>query len=403
MSDNYNIQTGLNLSNEAEGLDQNNPAMTYVDFGNQVVKNSQEQARQAQLVQQAIEQTKQQQLGTKQKTQADALGVNPELKDVFSVDEAVSYLKAAGVDNEQIQAFVDSLGERQTVSKAAIDTIIRKKEASVKVGVPFIASDTDATNASMVTKEGDQLMSGESYYDTGETDSDGNAVYGHGGKEPVDPLVKAGQKQNSIDDKALADLGRELSKVTNPSRGNFISQNIGRSFRALNEIHNNPDLPKQTLSYIQAEVGGIFMGGVPPESALQAADVTNLKQQINGTINKYTGIMQMFKTNDTTNQATYLTSLLTSLYQSTVDMATSMMEAKVKAYPGLVERRPDDVKTLLAEHEKTLSSGLTEGAKTDIKAVQDSDAKKEAAKTGGLEAKKAALKEKLNAMLAQGK
>lgn len=397
MSDNFNISTGLGSADQAEGLDPNNPAMTYVDFGNQIVRNSQEQARQAQLVQQAVEQTKQQKLGTKQKTEADAMGVNPELKDVFTVQQAVAYLKGAGVDDTQIQAFVDALGDAQTVSKAAIDTIIRKKELANKPGTPFIASDADAGNKSMVTKEGDQLVSGQSYYDTGEKDDDGNAIYGHGGKEPVDPAVKAGQKQNSVDDKALADLGKELSKVTNPSRGNFISQNIGRAFRALNEIHEHPDLPKPTLSYIQEEVGGIFMGGVPPESALQAADVTNLKQQINATVNKYTGIVQYFKASDTTNQSTYLTQLLTGLYQSTIEMAKSMMEAKVKAYPGLVERRPDDVKQLLASHEAVLSQGLTEGAKKDVKDVEDASAKKEADKTGaaGVEAKKAALRAKL--------
>lgn len=397
MSDNFNINTTQGQADQAEGLDPNNPAMTYVDFGNQIARNGTEQARQAQLVQQAVEQTKQQQLGTKQKYAAAAMGVNPEMKDNFTIDEAVAYLKAAGVDNNQIQAFVDSIGDKQTVNKAAIDTVIRKKEAQTKFGTPFIASDQDAASESMVTKEGDQLVSGQSYYDTGEKDDDGNAIYAHGGKEPVDPSVKAGQKQNSVDDKALADLGKELSKVTNPSRGNFISQNIGRAFRALNEIHEHPDLPKPTLSYIQEEVGGIFMGGVPPESALQAADVTNLKQNINATINKYTGIVQYFKKDDTTNQSTYLTQLLTGLYQSTIEMAKSMMEAKVKAYPGLVDRRPDDVKALLASHEAILSQGLTEGAKKDVKDVQDASAKKEAGKTdaAGVEAKKAALRAKL--------
>ncbi len=120
------------------------------------------------------------------------------------------------------------------------------------------------------------------------------------------------------------------------------------------------------------------MGGVPPESALQAADVTNLKQQINATINKYTGIVQYFKSSDTTNQATYLTSLLTSLYQSTVDMAKSMMEAKVKAYPGLVDRIPDKVKELLASHEAILTNGLTEGAKQDVTKAEAANTPKSA-------------------------
>lgn len=405
MSDNFNINTTQDQANEAEGLERDNPSMTYVDFANQMVKNQQSQAQQAALIQTAQELAKQQKLSTRQKTEADSMGVNPEMKDFFTVPEAVAYLKGAGVDDDQIQSFVSALGGKQVVSRAAVDTIIRKKEAGVKAGQPFIASSEDARNPSLVTKEGDNLVDGQSYYDTGEKDEDGNAIYGHGGKEPVDPTVKANQKQQQTDEHNLAELGKELSKVTNPSRGNFISQNIGRAFRALNEIHEHPDLPRQTLSYIQEEIGGIFMGGVPPESALQAADVTNLKQQINGTINKYTGVVQYFKKEDATNQSTYLTSLLTGLFQSTVDMAKSMMEAKVRAYPGLVDRIPDQVKELLASHEDILDKGLTEGAKKDMKKVQDDSKAKEDAKKGGgdLEAKKAALKEKLNAMLKQGK
>lgn len=366
MSDNYNINTTQEQSYDAAGLERDNPSMTYVDFANQMVKNSQAQQQQAALIKQAQELAKQKTLETTQKQAANDMGVNPEMKDFFTVDEAVAYLKAAGVDDEQIKSFVSSLGTKQIVSRAAVDTIIRKKEASAKLGTPFIASNEDAKNASMLTKEGDNLVAGQSYYDTGSLDEEGNAIYGHGGKEPVDPSVKADQKQNSVDEKALADLGKELSKVTNPSRGNFISQNIGRAFRALNELHEHPDLPKQTLAYIQEEVGGIFMGGVPPESALQAADITNMKQQINGTINKMTGLVQFFNSNKSTNQSTYLVSLLTNLYQSTVDMAKSMMEAKIQAYPGLLDRRPDDVKHLLDQHENVLSQGLSQGAKKDM-------------------------------------
>src|SRR5260221_474190 len=204
-------------ANEAAGLEPGNPAMTYVDFANQMAKNSQTQASQEEAIKQA-------QLLTRQKTAANAAGINPEMKGYLSIGEAVAQLKAAGIDDAQIQAFVESLGNQQYVSQTSLDTVIRKKEAQSKFGTPFIASEDDAQNASMVTKEGDKLVSGQSYYDTGEKDADNNAVYAHGGKEPVDPSIKAGQKQQQADEKSLADLGKELSKVTNPSRGNFISQ-----------------------------------------------------------------------------------------------------------------------------------------------------------------------------------
>lgn len=372
MADNFNIQTTQQESNEAGGLDNANPAMTYVDFANQIARNSQTQQYQQALIDQA-------KLALSQKQAAAGKGVNPEMKDYLSIDEATAELKAAGLDDDTIQQFVSSLGNQQVVSRQSLDTVIRKKQMGMRNGQPFVATDADV-KAGKVDEEGNPLISGQSYQAFVDPNSGETQYIRAGGESLLGKQGTADAKQNQQDEHQLADLGKELSKVTNPSRGNFISQNIGRAFRALNEIHEHPDLPKPTLQYIQEEVGGIFMGGVPPESALAAADVTNLKQQINASINKMTGIVQMFNTGDKTNQTNYLISLLTSLYQSTSDMAKSMMEAKVKAYPGLLDRRPDDVKALLDEHESILTKGLSEGAKSDMAATKTPAAAAPAAK-----------------------
>ena len=72
-------------ANEAGGLEPGNPAMTYVDFANQMARNSQTQQEQAEAIKQA-------QLLTQQKTAASAAGINPSEKGYMSKDEAQSFL-----------------------------------------------------------------------------------------------------------------------------------------------------------------------------------------------------------------------------------------------------------------------------------------------------------------------
>jgi len=372
MADNFNINTTQDQANEAEGLERDNPSMTYVDFANQMVRNSQSQQQQAALIAQAQELAKQQKLKTGQETAAAGEGINPSTKGYMSKDEALALIQAElsrqKLLSDDVKAALQTwynaapqMVEQQDVK----DFISRYQPKSAKVGAPFQATAADAADTDKTDESGKPLVEGQMYSVT--QDADGNTIYQRGGVDKEGAVQdKADAKQNALDEHQLADLGKELSKVTNPSRGNFISQNIGRAFRALNEIQRHPDLPKPTLQYIQEEVGGIFMGGVPPESALAAADVTNAKQQINALINKYTGVVQYFNKGSITDQSNYLNSLLISLYQSTTSMAKSLMEAKIQAYPGLIERRPDDVKKLLDSHEAILSKGLTEEAQTKV-------------------------------------
>lgn len=370
MADNFNINTSQDQSLISGGLDVNNPSMTYVDFANQIVRNAQEQKRQEELVQQAMEATKQSKLSTKQKTQADELGVNPELRDVFTVPEAVAYLKAAGVDDVQIQSFVESIGDQRTVSKAAVDTIIRKKERMAKAGVPFIASEEDAKNPSMLTKEGDQLVAGQSYYDTGEVDSDGNAVYAHGGKEPVDQEAKIHMKEEEAKEKQWQKLDTELNKFIRSSRGNALTQAAQRDVRGLNELAEGQPITKQMLHYIQKDVSGIFQGGVPPVTGADAEDFTNVKQQLNAFINKYTGMTSFFRS-DIGDQREYLLGLLMRLRESTIGMLEAALKSSMAGYEQIINDQPDRWERMLKGKMGAVSAGLSKNAETTMKAMKE--------------------------------
>lgn len=370
MSDNFNINTTQDQSLVAGGLDTNNPAMTYVDFANQITKAEQEQRRQEQMINQATELAKQEKLSTKQKTQADAMGVNPEMKDFFTVDEAVSYLKAASVDDKLIESFVASLNGKQIVSRAAIDTIIRKKEAQAKTGIPFIASAEDARNESLVTKEGDNLVAGQSYFDTGEKDEEGNAIYGHGGKEPVDQEHKLKLKEEEAAEKQWQKLDMEINKFLRSSRGNGLTTAVQRSVRALNELGEGQPLTSPVLSYIQRDISGIFQGGVPTVAGMDQEDFTNTMQKINNIIAKYTGVQGYFH-KDLGDQREYLLGLLMRLRDTTMQMLKASVASESTAYEQIIHGEPDRWTRMVDGKTHMVESGLSENAKTTMDAMKD--------------------------------
>lgn len=386
MSDNYNITTGLGSANEAEGLDPNNPAMTYVDFGNQMVKNAQTQALQAQQVQQAIEQSKQLKLQSTQKQAADDLGVNPELKDTFTIDQAVAYMKAAGIDNDQIQSFVDSLGDAQTVSKAAIDTIIRKKELSVKtsvVGKKFtmeqniaIPDGSKAEDLGLIPdaknpKVGHVPADGE--YQVAIDPSSGEPVRFVPLGDSPDENAKAKSKEAADAEKSWQKLDTEMNKFIRSSRGNALTQAAQRAVRAINELGEGQPLTAQTLSFIQKDLSGIFQGGMPPVSGMESEDFTNILQKVNQIIGKYTGV-QGYLHHDLGDQRQYLLGLLMRLRDSTTDMFKSALSSEASGYQTVIDSDPPRWQTMIDGKLQAVQAGLSKNAQTTLDAMSQAPA-----------------------------
>lgn len=353
MSDNFNINTTQAQANEAEGLDQNNPAMTYVDFGNQIVKNSQEQARQAQLVQQAIEQTKQQGLATTQGQEAQDLGVNPNLKEVLTVSQAVALLKAAGIDDAQIKAFKDAMGDNQTVSKVAVDTVIRKKELQSKLGTPFIASDADATNPSMFTKEGDQLVSGQSYYDTGDKDADGNAIYGHGGKEPKDTSLAVGEKDHQFWVRQFTQVVNKVNPYLSSNRtqvGVALASYV-RCTRALETLSKMP-VTKSDASNVIAEIGAVYKGGSPDAAQMLETQYHTIYGYFQNSIQGMFGKVRNYLPEDVRRQ---LVSRITDLENTSRQVIENSLQAAEAGYGEIISHNQDQWDKLVGFIDKALA------------------------------------------------
>jgi hypothetical protein len=106
---------------QAAGID---PAY---NFYNNIAQQSARQKQDEQRIAEARERIKQARLESTQKQEAADLGVNPELKDYLTVDEAVALLKANGLKQEVIDAFVSSLGDKEVVSRQALQAVILKK------------------------------------------------------------------------------------------------------------------------------------------------------------------------------------------------------------------------------------------------------------------------------------
>jgi hypothetical protein len=375
MADNYNITTTQGQANEAAGLDQNNPAMTYVDFGNQLARNSTEQARQAELVQQAMELTKQQKLKTGQETAASDLGINPSTKGYLSKDEALALIQAelsrqkllSDDVKAQLQQWYDAapaMVEQQSVK----DFISRYQPKSAKNGVPFVATDVDAADKDKTDETGKPLIEGQMY--SAVTDADGNVTYERGGQEKSDGSDKLALKESEAAEKQWQKLDTEMNRFIRSSRGNSLTQAAQRAVRALNELGEGQPLTAQMLSFIQKDISGIFQGGVPPISGMDSEDFTNVLQKVNQLIAKYTGV-QGYLHHDLGDQRQYLLGLLMRLRDSTTDMLKSALASEAGGYEQIIHADPDRWQRMMDGKLAAVQAGLSQNAQTTVDAMKE--------------------------------
>jgi hypothetical protein len=371
MADNFNINTTQQQSNEAGGLDNSNPAMTYVDFANQIAKNASTQQEQNLAVKNA-------QLMLQQKQQAAAQGVNPETSGYLSVDEATAELKAAGIDANTINDFVQSLNGQQMVNRASIDTIIRKKMLSTKMSVAgksFKTTDditippgVNASDIGLVpdpTKPGIGHVPNNGEYQVSVDPESGQPMsYIALGETPA--LPGAG-KEGQADEKSWQKLDAEINKFIRSSRGNTLSQAVQRANRALNELGEGQPLTSQVLSFIQKDLSGIFQGGMPPVSGMESEDFTTMYQRLNQFIAKYTGI-QGYLHSDLGNQRDYLVGILTRLRDSTVAMLKAAIASEASGYQTIIDATPNRWQTMVNDKLNAVTTGLSQNAQTTIAA-----------------------------------
>ena len=364
MADNFNINTTQQQANEAEGLNDNNPAMTYVDFANQLVKNSQSQAAQEEAIKQA-------QLLTQQKKAASDVGINPETKGYMSKDEALALIQAelsrqkllSDDVKAALQQWYDAAPD-MVEQQAVKDFISRYQPKTPKAGAPFVATAADAADADKTDETGKPLVEGQMY--SAVTDADGNVTYERGGQEKLD---NSGSKDAAAAEKSWQKLDTEMNKFIRSSRGNALTQAAQRAVRALNELGEGQPLTPQMLSYIQKDISGIFQGGVPPVAGQDSENFTNVLQKVNGLIAKYTGV-QGYLHHDLGNQRQYLLGLLMRLRESTTDMLKQALASEASGYQTVIDSDPARWQAMIDGKLKAVEAGLSQNAATSMEGMK---------------------------------
>lgn len=359
MADNFNIQTTQGQANEAEGLDNTNPAMTYVDFANQLVKNSQTQAEQEEAIKQA-------QLLTQQKTAAAKQGINPSTKGYMSKDEAMALIQAelsrqkllSDDVKAQLQQWYNAapdMVEQQDVK----DFISRYQPKTPKNGAPFVATAQDASDQDKTDETGKPLVEGQLYSVT--TDSDGNVTYERGGQEKPDASDKQNAKDAATMQKRKTDLIKLIAKQLEARRGNWLSQGLYRCSVALQKLAGTPNMTKQDLYQIAQDVTTIFTGGVPTEDEILKSSYGTKLNDILGTIGSLTGRVFGLPLEQIRAK---LISVVQPLYDEMINRFTSLMDVYAQGYLDVIESDPqwwDDTKQKAlhaAEHNQGTGSAV---------------------------------------------
>lgn len=396
---------GIDLNSQlvGRGLDTDHPQDTYVDFANNIVKNQQSQAAQEAAIARAQELAKQSKLDTAGQQEAADAGFNKDLIGTLTPEAAVAYVKAALAAKKitGADAAIDAWGaqlkaEGRPVPKSEVEDFLSrtaKPSTHANVATPITAdqdlkipngkSAVDIGLENMTDANGksvdDKTISDGTFYGHVPTDgmysvevsNDGQVEqYVPAGKVPVDPQAKADAKSAADAEHAWQKLNAAEDTFIKSARGNSVTQSIGRAARALNELTTNETLTPQVLSYVQKDISGIFQGGVPPVTGMEAEDFTTTLQKINGLIAKYTGIQGYLQTDKLGDQREYLLGLVSRLVESTTNILKSMIVSEAAAYEPIIHADPPRWQKMVDDKMATATAGLSANSQAAMKQRQ---------------------------------
>lgn len=370
MADNFNINTSLASADQAEGLNPDNPAMTYVDFGNQIVNNSQKQALQEQQVKQAVLQNQQSTLSNKQKQQSDELGINPNTKGYISKDEALSLIKTQLIRQKLLTD--DVAAELQTWYAAAPnmveqqdvkDFISRYQPKEAKNGVPFVATDADADDKDMQDENGKRLVAGQTYYST--KDEDGDTVYARGGAVPSDKSLKMEEQDHQFWVRQFKEVISKVNPYLSSSRTQVgvALQSYIRCSRALETLSKTP-VTSSDAANVMSEIAAVYKGGSPDQAQMLEAKYSTIYGWFQHSIQGIFGKPRQYVPEDIRRQ---LVARITDLENVSRQVIESSLQAAEAGYGEIISHNQDQWDKLTSFIDKAL------GDSNAAQAVENSD------------------------------
>jgi len=297
----------------ASGFDPEHNKATIEDI---ITSQSLKQRQQEQLVAEATERIKQAKLQTTQKQEAADLGVNAEMKDVMTIQEAVAHLKAAGVKKENIDAFVEAIGDQKVVSRTAVQDVILKRSAGMginmigaKEGQPVQGEDgkwyrswikrtpdLGILMTDRVSPTGAAVFQAEdpAGYEAGKTMlsiQEPKVAAATKGAEARETMAEQKVQQNKITN--WKDLEKRIDPLTATGQSALAlagraNQRADRVFAVLSEPGS---VTWPMVSAVVTDIAGIFQGGVPPIVSLEEQKLNTIAEKAAKIKSYFTGAM----------------------------------------------------------------------------------------------------------------
>lgn len=336
----FNINTTQAQANQAGDLDDNGNFL-----GDSLGMNALKQAEQSQLVAQATEKTKMAKLGSKQKTEADDAGINPETKDYMSKEEALTYImhewKVDETDPE-VQKLVASLPEM--VERHMIQTLIRKRDrfAGKPVGTPFQAKAGNAYPA-MSDGTGAVKLNPGQWYEAFVSD-DGNVSYIPSGESA------AHINHDGRDDKSMRKEWVKLAYDMDPtgaSSRKALGINYSSYVAALRgqNLLSQPVVTIQNLGEVTRDLTRILQQGVPTDAGSEGMMYHSLVGDIMKKIQYFGGKPQDALPD---GMKAYLADSFERLKAVSADVIELKIHAMEAAFPDVISAHQNEWDNLVA-------------------------------------------------------
>lgn len=300
-----NPTTDLRSALIGRGLDTNSPADTYIDFATKLAKNQQDQAQMESSLARAKELLSQEKIGTRQKTQAEAAGYNPELIGTMTKDQARAQVEAAlalkkiKVNPEVLDKWYDSLPA--LVSNKDVEAFITST-AAPSTGLlgaymkDTVTIDGKVYNQAIRRKDGKRTdkfdpLSGEPVFPdiaedatNDEEKKEANAILARAERQEAGSQAKLGFARERFGELSWQKLQDKIN-VSNAPAARAIGQaaiNNMRADRALELLNRPHGLTKGEYDIVSSDLAAIFKGGVPDVLSLEHQRYETLKGKLAG-------------------------------------------------------------------------------------------------------------------------
>lgn len=323
-------------------------AATALGLGPAVAQNAARTQDMQEQVDQAVEKTKQMQIGTQEAQKVFDTQAYLSEKGLMPKSQALAELQLVlsrqGADDDEVQKDLAIAQEQfpEELDGQAIwrfySALREKKEASVKAtGQAFSSTGAEKDVNGNPFPKGTMIQES--------ADSEGNQVFVHS-NEPASVLA-ADAKGGEGDEKQWQKLGAQIQGAIK-SRFGVVGQvgtTISRADRAINTLNHatGPDgmLTKQDLENISTDIAAIYQGGVPSITQITENSYGTTLTNLEETLRHYTGYFSHLGNTDILKQTkSKLLSVLNDMRNSGLAQIQKFVEMQFPFFKKLIESDP---------------------------------------------------------------